>query len=438
MNHDEEELEHLNNQSKSHRVSKKVALLIGNGGREHAWALALKESKVDIITWAPVLNPGIEDIAIASIKAPIKKDQGLLEEWTKRIDIAIIGPEAPLVDGMSDWLGSLGIFVFSPSQKNAQLEGSKSYMRTLLKKHNVQGNIGYWECTTMNQISEVLRKSLKVAIKPDGLTGGKGVRVHGDHFTTFQEAEEYCKELLKKDGSLVLEEKLEGIEFSLMGLAYGTKIVFLPLVKDYKRAFENDTGPNTGSMGSVSFPNHDLPYLSQANVEQAKNIVVDVLQALKAENGDYIGAIYGQFMETATGPKIIEFNARLGDPEAINTLALLDRPLIEIIEELRSGKSPNVQFRHEATCVVYLVPEGYPTNPEAGAKVSFPDQIIPNIRFASITRAGDKYEITRSRSATVIGYGKTLEESIKNAYGQLPDSIEGLRYRKDIGKEFLN
>ena len=411
-----------------------TVLLIGNGGREHAWAIALKNSGARLITWAPTLNPGIEDIAEITIQSDYEKDVDLLSEWIEDIDLAIIGPEAPLVKGMTDWLQSLGIMVFSPTQANARLEGSKAYLRNLLSAHNIEGNIEYTVCTSEDELRSALEKNLSVVIKPDGLTGGKGVRVHGDHFTTVEEAFDYGSSLIRSDGRVLLEEKLNGAEFSLQGLAYGDKVVFLPLVKDYKRAYDGDTGPNTGSMGAVSYPGHGLPYVTHGDLESAKSIVRDVLRALEKENGKYTGAIYGQFMLTKDGPRVVEFNARLGDPEAINTLALLETPLLEVIEILSKGTTPDVKFSETATCVVYLVPEGYPENPLEGRRVELPDEIYDSLRFASVRKEGEHLYTTRSRSLAVIGRGNTLKEAVDNAYNLIPDGISGLRFRTDIGR----
>jgi len=407
-------------------------LLLGNGGREHAWALALEQCGVKIITWAPVMNPGIEDVAEVTIQSDYDMDQDLISEWIGVIDLVIIGPETPLVMGMTDWLQSLGLETFAPTMANARLEGSKSYLRSLLSRYGVKGNVPYSICTSEKDLKGALKKRLDVAIKPDGLTGGKGVKVFGDHFTSFKEAMKYGKELLEKDGKVLLEEKLVGTEFSLQGLAYGERIIFLPLVKDYKRAYDGNKGPNTGSMGSVSYPNHGLPYVNESDLEEAKKIILSVLSALKEENGAYIGAIYGQFMLTKAGPKIIEFNARLGDPEAINTLALLESPLLQIIRELKQ-KTPEVRFAKKATCVIYLVPQGYPENPKAEEEIILPSDLYDSVRFASVRAEEGKLFTSKSRSIAMVGKGETLEEARKDAYEKIGENFSSLQYRKDIG-----
>lgn len=410
-----------------------TVLLLGNGGREHAWALSLKESGVALIHWAPIVNPGIAQVAIAVITHPYQFNESLLADHS--IDLAIIGPEQPLVIGMADWLESLGITVFSPSKKNALLEGSKIYMRELLTRHNITANINYHTCSSLDEAENYLDDNIQVAIKPDGLTGGKGVRVFGDHFKNKTEALLYIHELLKVSSHVLLEEKLQGTEFSLQGLAYGENIVFLPLVKDYKRAFNDDKGPNTGSMGSCSFPDHMLPYISADVLAKAKNITLQVLRALKQENGAYKGAIYAQFMINDGEPKIIEFNARLGDPEAINAFAVLETPLIHIITQLMQGNVPTVRFQPLATTVVYLVPEGYPSNPKAGVTIQLPD--ATNARFASVSQVDGGYKTTRSRSMAIVGTGATITEARDHAYAQIP-TLNGVHYRTDIGAEFTS
>jgi phosphoribosylamine---glycine ligase len=415
-------------------------LLVGNGGREHAWAIALQQSKASIINWAPIINPGIKALSIEIIEHDVVKSTSIAEIIKNKVKLAIIGPETPLVNGITDWLEELGIEVFSPSAKNARIEGSKSYMRELLERNNIKGNIMFNVCKSMSEVDKVLSKNIEVAIKPDGLTGGKGVKVHGDHFNTKEEILSYCEELIQKDGCVVLEEKLSGIEFSLQAFVYRNKIIFHPLVKDYKRAYDNDKGPNTGSMGSCSFPDHKLPYLSEKDIESAKKSVQAVVEALNEENGDYKGAIYGQFMLTKVGVKIIEFNARLGDPEAINTLALLKTPLLDVINQLKNPNTTDVQveFDRKATCVVYLVPDGYPENPSDGIIIQLPENIQPFIRFASVEQVASGYQLSKSRSLALIGVGDNVSLARKNVYNKIPQSVAGVRYRTDIATDVIN
>ncbi|MHA2028215.1 MAG: phosphoribosylamine--glycine ligase [Candidatus Kariarchaeaceae archaeon] len=416
----------------------KTVLLLGSGGKEHAWALALLESNANIISWAPNINPGIAEISIAVIEAPYQKNETILNEWLNQIDLVIIGQTSPSLEGIGDWLESYGIEIFSPSAKNTLIEASKSYMREFLDRNNIEGNIAYAICTNESEILSFLDESLEVAVKPDGLTGGEGVKVFGDHLYTREEVVNFANSLITRDGKVLLEKKILGIEFSVQGFAYGQNIVFLPLVKDYKRAYNSDKGPNTGSMGSCSFPNHLLPYLNSSQIDRAKKIMRDVLNALQKENGPYKGAIYGQFMITEEGPKIIEFNARLGDPEAFNVFATLDTPLLEIIEILSNNRNDvnHIKFLQKATCVIYLVPEGFPENTQIGIPISIPPKINGYLRVAYVEKSNDDYITTKKRSFVLVGTGDTVFEARTNVYDLISNGIEGIRYRTDIAKEF--
>ncbi|MHA2253544.1 MAG: phosphoribosylamine--glycine ligase, partial [Candidatus Kariarchaeaceae archaeon] len=378
----------------------KTVLLLGSGGKEHAWALALLESNANVISWAPNINPGIAEISTAVIEEEYSKNEDLLGEWLNLIDLVIIGQASPSLEGIGDWLEEFGIEVFSPSSKNTMIEASKSYMRDLITRNEIPGNIDYAVCKTESDLMEFLNDSLEVAVKPDGLTGGEGVKVFGDHLYTKEEIIDFANSIIKRDGKVLLETKIMGTEFSVQGFAHGDQIVFFPLVKDYKRAYDGDKGPNTGSMGSCSFPNHSLPYLNNNQITEAKNIMKMVLKALKNENGPYKGAIYGQFMLTNEGPKIIEFNARMGDPEAFNTFALLETPLLEVIETLSNNKlqTNQISFAKKASCVVYLVPAGFPENTSSDLQITLPSVLTNKVRIAYVKKFENHFITTKKRS----------------------------------------
>lgn len=416
----------------------KTVLLLGSGGKEHAWAIALLESNANIISWAPKINPGIRDIATGVIEAPYEKNEDLVGEWLNLIDIVVIGQAQPSLDGIGDWLESFGIEVFSPSSKNTLIEASKSYMRDFLTRNKIDGNIEYSVCYKEADVTKFIEESLEVVVKPDGLTGGEGVRVFGDHLFSKDEIVNFANSLIVRDGKVLLERKLFGTEFSVQGFAYGEQIVYFPLVKDYKRAYNNDKGPNTGSMGSCSFPNHSLPYLNESQISNAKNIMEKVLAALKKENGPYKGAIYGQFMITDDGPRVIEFNARMGDPEAFNTFALLKIPLLELIDNLSTSQLDNDQiiFANQASCVLYLVPTGFPENTEISKTISLPPHLKTEIRIAYVDKTSHGYATTKKRSFVVIGTGESIIDARRNVYNLIADGVEGLRFRTDIAEEF--
>lgn len=416
-------------------------LLLGHGGREHSLARSIIKSDVELVSWSPVVNPGIANIATKIIHRGFTPD--LDRSDLKSIDMAIIGSERPLVEGIADWLTDQGIEVFGPSKKNARIEGSKIYMRQLLTKHEIPGNVLYYVCQTRGELVDTLEVSHMVAIKPDGLTAGKGVKIFGDQLKTKKLIFEYAYEVMERDGAVLIEELVTGIEFSLQALVLGKKIIFLPLVKDYKRAYEADVGPNTGSMGSCSFVNNKLPYLTDDQIEEAKDILTKVIFALNEENGDYKGPIYGQFMLTDKGLRLIEVNARLGDPEAINVLGLLDTPLMEIIDNLYSDDELiDIKISDMATCCVYIVPKGYPDDPVAGIPIdlSFEGCESENlcVIYASVSVENDKLITTKSRSVALLGFGVSIDEARDQAYKLLPRDSENMRWRMDIASEFIS
>ncbi|MCY3412325.1 MAG: phosphoribosylamine--glycine ligase [Candidatus Heimdallarchaeota archaeon] len=421
-----------NNDTKRTRV-----LLLGSGGREHALALALKKSDIDLINWSPQINPGIAKIAYKCYEKPFEKRVHI--PGLDDVKYAIIGPEAPLVEGIGDCLDDkhTKMKVFGPNAKNARIEGDKIYMRQLLSRYDIPGNVRFEVASTHEELREALDRDFQVAVKPKGLTGGKGVKVWGSHLKTKEMVYEYAHELIDKDGVVLLEQLITGIEFSVQAIVKGERMIFLPLVKDYKRAYENDVGPNTGSMGSCSFADHGLPYINDEDLRQVKEIMRETIKALNEENGEYHGFLYGQFMLSKTGVKVIEFNARLGDPEAINVLGLLDTPLLDIIDALYEKKEIDVKVKPEASVCVYIVPKGYPENPEEGAELNLQPKLLENAIFANIKEKDGKFFAGKSRSLAVIAYGENLEIAMEKAYKLMPKQQDKFRYRCDIAKEFL-
>jgi len=251
-------------------------LLLGHGAREHVIAETLKKNKdVELYSYMKSKNPGItllsEDCLVGSYS-----DLDKIKEFAvkNKIDFAFIGPEDPLKDGVVDNLQENGIAAIGPTKLMSRLETSKSFTRELLSKYNIEGNPKFkvFNKDNFNDIGNFIDDLNEIVIKPDGLTGGKGVKVQGDHFKTKEEAINYCKEVLESHHTVIIEEKLDGEEFSLQCLTDGKTVVGTPPVQDHKRAYEDDKGPNTGGMGSYSCENHLLPFLKKEHVEKALEI----------------------------------------------------------------------------------------------------------------------------------------------------------------------
>jgi len=274
-------------------------------------------------------------------------------------------------------------------------------------------------------------------IKADGLKGGKGVKISGEHLLNLNDALNYCKQLLDENSAFVIEEKLIGQEFSLLSFSDGKNLLHMPLVRDYKRAFENNTGPNTGGMGSYSLENHLLPFLGEKELKQAQQFNLATINALSQEFGEpYKGILYGGFITTNNGVKLIEYNARFGDPEAINILALMQNDFIEICLAIIKGSLNEItpQFMRKASVCKYLVPNGYPDKPFANQEIDV-SQIAgaEHLYYAAVNAKDHKIYTTRSRTLAVLGLADTIVEAEKIAEN-MANKIKGeVFHRRDIG-----
>ena len=359
-------------------------------------------------------------------------------------DLALVGPEEPLEKFLVDRLEKLNIPTFGPYGDLAQIETSKSWARKLLNKYVSHANPQHEIFESTEGLNDYLLALGDFVIKPDGLTGGKGVRVSGEHLHSIDEAVAYAEELLKLHNRFVAEEKLVGEEFSLQSISDGYNLVHCPLVQDHKRAFVGDEGPNTGGMGSYSCNDFSLPFLNPEDMRQAQEINSQVISALREETSKlYRGVLYGNFIATAQGLKLIEYNARFGDPEAMNVLPLLETDFLEICKSVVDGtlSEIDVQFTPQATVCKYVVPNGYPTNPERGEKIEVPSELFgrDNLRvyFAAVNSDHGDIFLTGSRAVAFVGIADTLEDAEAIAE-EAAASVKGpVRYRQDIGTSKL-
>ncbi|MHC1625482.1 MAG: phosphoribosylamine--glycine ligase, partial [Methermicoccaceae archaeon] len=349
-------------------------LLVGSGGREHAIAEAIVRSdNTSLYSYMAKRNPGIAELAMdVHMGDELTPAEVVQYATSSGVDCAIIGPEAPLERGVSDALEEAGIPVFSPSGEAARLELDKSWAREFMKTYSIPGCPSFFVCLDVDEASAAIEAlDEKVVLKPTGLTGGKGVKVFGEHLLTREQALMYAKEVFSSGHNVVVEERLEGEEFTLQAFSDGKNLVFSPLVQDHKRAYEGDKGPNTGGMGSYSDADHRLPFVSEEDVKRAREILQLTIDAMRNSGTPYKGVLYGQFMLTANGPYVIEYNARFGDPEAMNVLPIMDTPFSEVIRAGVEGSLDklDVRFYNKATVCKYLVPEGYPENPVSDSPI---------------------------------------------------------------------
>ncbi len=424
-------------------------LLVGNGAREHAIAEAITRSKQNprLFSFMKANNPGIaslsEKIQIGSY-SELDAVTGFAKD--NKIDFAVIGPEDPLNNGVVDALAKIGIPAVGPTKSLARLETSKSFTRNLVNKYNILGNPQYKVFTSMDGVEAFLNELEGIVLKPDGLTGGKGVLVQGDHFSTKEEALKFCREIISGGSSLIVEEKFDGEEFSLQCLCDGKTVVGTPLVQDHKRRFDGDRGPNTGGMGSFSLPDHSMPFLKPSDVQEGLEITRQVAAALLKETGSpYKGVMYGGFIATKNGTKLLEYNARFGDPEAMNILPLLKTDFVEICEHVIDGTLDKlkIEFEHKATVCKYVVPKGYglpadhPDAASSKAKIEVGNAGKARLYYSSVDKKDDGLYLSSSRAIGIVGIADTLEEARKIAEEGVKAIKGPIAYREDIGTDIL-
>jgi phosphoribosylamine--glycine ligase len=420
-------------------------LVIGSGAREHAIVRALDRShqEKEIFCLASNMNPGIaalcDELLIGNFNDP-----DFVVNYTNEIGatLAIIGPENPLENGVADALWGVKVKVVGPKKDLAKLETSKSFTRDLLKEYNIPGGPQYQTFNSLAGVTEFLNVlGENYVVKYDGLAGGKGVKVSGEHLHSHDEALAYCQELTDKGDEFVIEEKFIGEEFSLMSFCDGDTLKHMPAVQDHKRAYEGDTGPNTGGMGTYSDANHSLPFLTENDIVEAHQINTQTAKAVKDKFGEgYQGILYGGFMATASGVKLIEYNARFGDPEAMNVLSLLDSDFIEICNGITDGTLENldVKFQNKATVCKYAVPEGYPNSPVKNeqinvSKIENPDGLF----YASVDIQNGKLVEAGSRTVAVVGVADSISNA-ENIAEKEVSAIDGpLFHRSDIGTDMV-
>ncbi len=420
-------------------------LVVGGGGREHAIVQALHRSHADIYAAMANQNPGIrrrsKEVLLGDVTAV-----DWIVSWAKgrSVELAVIGPEAPLEKGIADALEAAAIPTVGPSREAAQLETNKEFTRTLMRDHQIPGFPQFWAFNDLGGFEEFVNDSdFEFVIKPLGLTGGKGVRVWGDHFSTKAGAIAYGREILeKKIGGIsrfLVEEKLGGEEFSLQAFCDGQTLVPMPLAQDHKRAYEGDKGPNTGGMGSYSDADHLLPFVTKDDFDRSLETMRKTVEAMAARGTPFRGILYGGFMATKDGPKLLEYNVRFADPECMNVLPILEDDFLDLCVRITEGRLPMAaRFAHKATVCKYVVPTGYGTHPKPGEQIKVDEESIrrtgAKLYYASVDEKGGHLYTTTSRSLAVVGIASNLGDAESSAEEALA-FIGGTFYaRRDIGK----
>jgi len=419
-------------------------LVIGNGGREHAVARKLMQSP---LAEKVFIAPGNAGTALVGENVDIKVDEfEKIAEFAKKEEIGLVfvGPENPLVEGIVDFLQEKGINAFGPSKKAAAIEGSKLFTRDLLKKYGIP-SAEYAAFDNAEKAKQYLQeKEAPVVVKADGLAAGKGVVVA----ETIEEAEKAIDEMMtdKRFGEagskIVLEEKLLGEEASYLVFTDGKNIKPMVSSQDHKRIFDNDKGPNTGGMGAYS----PAPIVTKEMEQRIlKEIMQPTVDAMAKEGREFKGILYAGLMISKTGPKIVEFNCRFGDPETQVILPRLDSDLISIMQACIEGNlaEQEVKWSQKAYCCIIMASGGYPKKKKKGKEITGLEKdskITETIVFHAGTKADNGKVVTNGgRVLGITASGNTIKESIDNAYKAVEKiSFEGMQFRKDIGQKALN
>ncbi len=421
-------------------------LLLGSGGREHALAWKLTQSTLCKNLFIAPGNPGTANVG-TNLNISVN-DFAAIEKAVEEhsINILIVGPEEPLVNGVYDHFKSNEeLIVVGPSKNGAQLEGSKAFSKHFMQRHHIP-TAGYTEFTKENfeEGKRYLKNhSLPIVLKADGLAAGKGVviaQTHEEALTTFEEMI-INEQFGKASSKVVIEEFLQGIEVSVFALTDGKEYKIIGHAKDYKRIGEGDTGPNTGGMGCVT----PVPFMDDAFMRKVEEeIIQPTINGLHQENIEYKGFVFFGLMNCNGEPYVIEYNCRMGDPETEVVMPRLKNDLVELFLAMQEGRLNEVQIEYDTRSIVAIVAVsgGYPGDYEKNKPISFSTLLIGSeqtIIFHSGTKAEGNTVVTNGgRVLAVTSYGNTIQEAVETSNKVLEGiSFAGMNYRKDIGYEFL-
>ena len=407
-------------------------LVIGKGGREHALAWKINQSPlVDKVYVAPG-NPGIEEFGV-NVNIKDSDIDGLVEFALKeKIDLTVVGPETTLALGAADAFEAKGLKIFGPKKAVARLESSKDFAKQIMEKYNVPTGAYKTFDNKEEALAYVNQKGAPIVIKEDGLKAGKGVTVA----MKIEEAYEALNIAFDIPGNrVVIEDYLDGFEFSLIALAHNDKVIPLEVGQDHKRVFDGDLGPNTGGMGVYSPVKRVTKDIIDASVNE---IIRPTLKGLVQEGLPFTGFIFAGIMDTKDGVKTIEFNARFGDPEAESILPRMESDLVQLILDIMDEKETPVKWSEKTTCGVVMASEGYPASSTVGAEIVIPEGIESQIFHMGTKLEDGKLLTNGGRVLIVVGEGNTLQEAKEKAYADIEKiKCDKLFYRKDIGAKDL-
>lgn len=414
-------------------------MVVGGGGREHAIIKKIKENKQVEEIYALPGNGGIAKDAVCVDISATDIDGITAFATENAIDYAVVAPDDPLVLGLVDVLEAKGIPCFGPNKAAAIIEGSKVFSKNLMKKYGIP-TAEYEVFTEMEKALAYLETApVPTVIKADGLALGKGVIIANDR----EEAKNAVismmrdKQFGKSGDSIVIEEFLTGPEVSVLSFTDGKTVVPMISSMDHKRAGDNDTGLNTGGMGTVA-PNPC--YTKEVADECMEKIFLPTIRAMKAESRAFKGCLYFGLMITEKGPKVIEYNCRFGDPETQVVLPLLESDLLTVMQAVTDEKlsEVEVEFSDKNACCVIMASEGYPVSYEKGFEINIPEDISKDVYVAGAKLSQDKLLTNGGRVLGVVSIADTLENAVRDSYKKVEKITFGNSYyRKDIGAKAL-
>lgn len=406
-------------------------LVVGSGGRCHAIVEALSKSpQVDKIFCAPG-NAGIAALAECVAIKETKVDE--LCEFAKQngVELTVVGPEVALEAGIADTFKQNGLRIFGPSKAAARIETSKEFAKELMQKYEVP-TAAFRTFTDFDEaMAYVKAGSLPTVLKYDGLAAGKGVVIA----ETLEQAEEALRDMLLDEkfgqGKVVIEEWLEGPEFSLLCFVNGKEVYPMPVSQDHKRAYDGDEGPNTGGMGAYT----ELPFITDEDLDYAmENIMRRTASAMVEEDCPFCGVLYGGLMKTKQGIKVIEFNARFGDPETEVILPRMTSDICQVFCDVADGKTPTIEWNNMATLGIVLASKGYPGSYEKGYVIEGTEEVDGSIYHMGTALKDGKYVTSGGRVMIVVCQAPTLREAQQKAAAEVAKiKCDNLFHRNDIG-----